>query len=121
MYGVYINCKRFQFVSRILSGDKLHETRSRNMLKPLVGQSVYLIETGTGSVPLVRGIARIASAVSVPFSDVAARRSACIYGTPYDIAPGRSKWFYRLVDVRTVTPFPVPADRINHGRAYTEF
>lgn len=121
MYAVYINCRLIPFLDLILSGMKAYETRSRDMLRSLVGQRVYLVETGTGPVPMVRASAVIASARSVPFSDVVARRSACIAGTSYDIKPGGTKVFYRLMDVQPVAPFPVPACRINHGRSYTEF
>ena len=121
MYAVYINCRLIHFLNLILSGAKVYETRTRDMLRRLVGQRVYLAETGTGPVPMVMASAVIASARSVPFSDVAARDAACIVGTPYDIKPDGSKVFYRLTDVQPVAPFPVPACRINHGRAYTEF
>lgn len=121
MYAVYINCRRAPFLDLILSGSKLYETRSRDMLRRLVGQRVYLIETGTCPVPMVKASAVIASARSVPFSDVVARLSACIDGTPYDIKPDGAKVFYRLEDVQSVAPFPVPACRINHGRSYAEF
>lgn len=121
VYAVYINCRLIPFLDLILSGMKAYETRSRDMLRSLVGQRVYLIETGTGPVPMVRASAVIASSRVVSFSDVAARQAACIAGTPYDIRPDGTKVFYRLEDVQPVAPFPVPACRINHGRSYTEF
>lgn len=119
--AVYINCRQVPFIDRILSGLKTDETRSRDMLRRLVGQRVYLAETGTGPVPMVRASAVIAFARVVSFSDIVARQAACIAGTPYDIRPDGTKVFYRLTDVQPVAPFPVPACRINHGRSYTEF
>lgn len=121
MYGIYINCSRNPFIDWILSGSKAHETRSRDVLAPLVGKKVYLIETGTASVPLVRAVADVVSSARVPFSDVAAREAAGIMGTAYDIKPGSSKVFYRLANVRRIDPFFAPVSRANHGRSYTEF
>ena len=120
MYGIYINCRRQHFVDWILSGAKQDETRPRDVLRALVGQRVWLIETGLGA-PVVRGSALVESSRRVPYADEAARRAAGIHGTPYDIPRGGEKGFYHLADVRPVAPFPVPAARINHGRSYTEF
>ena len=120
MYGVYINCRQQRFVDWILSGAKQDETRTRDVLRALVGQRVWLIETGRGA-PVVRGSALVESSRRVPYADEAARRAAGIHGTPYDIPRGGEKVFYHLVDVRPVAHFPVPAARVNHGRSYTEF
>lgn len=121
MYAVFINCRCSPFIDWIISGQKPYETRSRNVLAPLIGKTVYLAETGKGSAPVVRAVATIASAASVPFDDVGMRDAAMITGTAYDIRPGCTKVFYRLADVRPVSPFPLPSGRINHGRSYTEF
>jgi len=120
MYGIYINCRKYPFIRWILSGRKISETRACDVLRNLVGKRVYLIETGRG-VPMVRGIATITESARIPFSDVSARRSACIIGTDYDIQQGGEKVFYRLRDVKPVRPFPVPSSRVNHGRSFTEF
>ena len=120
MFGIYINCRSVPFVDMILSGEKVFETRSRDMLRPLVGRMVYLIETGKG-VPMVKGTARIDYSFPVTRFFKRLRQDACIVGTAYDVKPGQMKIFYRLSDVRPVQPFPVPANKVNHGRSYTEF
>ena len=117
--GIYINCRRAQFVEWILSRAKPYETRARDMLGQLVGQRVFLIETGHGE-PRVKGAATITRAQKIPYSDTVMRARAKINGTPYDIQPGGAKWFYELSDVeRFQDPFPVPAARENHGRSWT--
>ena len=120
--GIFINCRRAQFIDEILARAKVYETRTRKMLHSLIGQRVYLIETGTGPRAKIRGSAVISGAVLVQFDDVAARKAAGIYGTPYDIKPGSTKWFYRLSAVRALKrPVPVPDQRENHGRAWTNW
>ena len=120
MYGMFVNCRKAPFVSLMLDKCKRDETRSRNTLKPLIGQRVALIETGTRKRPFIRGYATITGAVQVSYDDTAARKAAGIYNTPYDIKPGVFKWFYRLADVEGTTPYSLP-EHVNHGRAYTEF
>ena len=120
MFGIYINCSRYPFIDQILSGRKIYETRARDSLRSACGHWVYLIETGKGS-PMVKGVAFLQRGRRVPFSDSFRRGLAMITGTTYDVQPGRDKVFYRLLDVQPVSPFPVPACRINHGRSYTEF
>lgn len=121
MSGIYINCRVYPFIAWILSGVKLYETRTRNTLRALIGQRVALIETGTGHAPTVRGYATIASAERIEHSDTEARKAARILGTSYDIRPGGAKVFYKLEDVQPCTPYPVPADRVNHGRSWTTY
>lgn len=117
-YGVYINTKSAPFVRQILDLEKSFETRTRNMLKDLVGERVYIIETGHGT-PMVAGRATIASVEPVPYENEKMRESAKIIGTPYDIKPGSLKWFYKLENVEKLSPVPVPDNRVNHGRSYT--
>ena len=120
MYGIYINCNHAQFIDLILSGAKPYETRKRNMLRNLIGKRVALIETGKGPA-MIRGFATISSAERINFDNIDARKSARIFRTAYDIQPDGAKWFYKLSDVQNVDPFHSPADRVNHGRSWTEF
>ena len=120
MYGIYINCKARPFVDYILVGAKPDETRSRNVFARIVGERVAIIETGKGCAA-IRGYATIESCRTVFYDDVDARKSAKIFGTPYDIKPGAKKIFYRLSDVVQCKPYPVPCEKVNHGRSYTEF
>ena len=117
-YGFYINTSRAPFVVQIFSGAKLYETRTRNMLRSLIGKTVCIIETGHGH-PIIVGRATISGAELVPYSDSAKRRQARIIGTPYDIKPDGAKWFYKLDNVERLTPSPLPVTRENHGRSWT--
>ena len=120
MYGVYINCSQYLFIDWIITGAKRYETRTRDVLKSLIGQRVALIETGRGE-PTIRATVVIKAARTVPRAFRDLRTAACIINTPYDIKPGQSKVFYELTDAQPVEAYKLPADHINHGRSYTEF
>lgn len=116
--GIYINCRRYPFVTWILDGWKPYETRTERALHPLIGQRVFLIETGRGK-SMIIGSATIASAQLVFYSDVLKRQQAQILGTDYDILPKSYKWFYRMKDTEWLPkPIPAPETRKNHGRSY---
>jgi len=119
-FGAYINCKTVPFIDLIAARLKPYETRSRDTLGALIGKRIDLIETGKGA-PVILARATVKSSTIVCYEDVAMRAAARILGTPYDIKPGQTKVFYELVNVRAVKPHPVPTNRINHGRAYTEY
>lgn len=121
MFGIFINCKEAPFVNDILSRCKLEETRPYDVLRAVVGKRVALIETGTSPVGIIHGYATITGSRIVSYDDIPARKSACIYGTPYDIMPGETKVFYKLSRVRPCKPYPLPENHINHGRSFTEF
>lgn len=121
MYGLFINCKAAPFIAEILARLKRDETRTRDMLRAIIGQRVALIETGTGPAPIIRGYATIGTPRRVSFDDIDARRTARILGTSYDIQPGGTKVFYPLLRVRPCKPYPLPTEHTNHGRSYTEF
>ena len=121
MFGIYINCKAEPFISDILSRRKPEETRPYDTLHAVTGKRVALIETGTGPVGIIRGYATITGSRVVSYDDISARKSACIYGTLYDIKPGETKVFYKLNRVRPCKPYPLPENHVNHGRSFTEF
>lgn len=119
--GFYCNCSKYHFVDDMLALKKRDETRGRDTLKGIIGKTVYIIETGKGR-PLVRGTAFVAGMRRISFSDIAARKEAGIYKTAFDILPGKTKCFYRLENVKPLEkPFFLPENRVNHGRAWTEF
>lgn len=120
MMYAYINCSKHPFIGLIVGRLKTWETRNRDTLHALIGKRVGLIETGNGC-PTVRATATVKSSTVVSYDDVAMRAAAHILGTPYDIKPGQTKVFYKLTNVRAVKPRQIPANRINHGRSYTEF
>lgn len=57
---VFINCQELPFIDWIIARKKTRETRTRNTLGRLIGERVYLAETGKGK-PLVRCVATIES------------------------------------------------------------
>ena len=119
--GIYINCRKYPFIDWIIALLKTYETRKRDMLHDLVGQRVAIIETGKGKRPMVRAMATVTESVTVPFHDRAMREAAMIFRTEYDIIPKNTKVFYKLENVEAVKPYPVPENRVNHGRSWTEF
>ena len=121
---VFINCSRFPFVQWIMDRMKVYETRSRNMLGPLVGQRVLLSETGNGR-PIVRCSAVIRAARKVEHRGVwnLLRDSHCVpAGSTYDWTHAtQCKWLYFLGDVQPVSdPFNPPED-VRHGRVWMEY
>lgn len=120
---VFINCSRFPFLQWIISGLKIYETRSRDMLRSLVGQRVLLAETGRGGRPVVRCSAVIDHSVTCDRAgfDRLRHLTRVPKDSAYDWQPAtRKKVLYRLTDVVAVAPFPVP-EGPRHGRVWMEY
>ena len=121
---VFINCSRVPFIDLILRLLKVYETRTRNMLRSLAGQRVFLAETGRGRPPLVRCSAVIGEPVVACSRSAwaALRRSACIKrGSAFDWQPGtKKKYLYPLSDVQPCVPF-TPPEGVRHGRVWMEY
>ena len=120
---LFINCSSAPFLNDIMSGKKKYETRTRDMLRSLIGQRVLLAETGHGR-PVVRCSAVIRSHSVITdrnYWTYFIRKDACIpAGSRYDWQPDTSvKHIYALSDVAPVPPFPVP-DGVRHGRVWME-
>lgn len=119
---VFINCSVYEFIAAIVAGKKLYETRTKNMLKSLVGQRVYLCETGKGK-KQVKCIATIAEVICIDTVKQwkQYRKACCITkGSKYDYIPGTKKYLYRLTDIELVPVFE-PIDGIRHGRTWMEY
>lgn len=121
---VFINCSRFPFIDWILSGLKIYETRTRDMLCSLCGQRVYIAETGHGK-PVVRCSAVISQARPVTdratWESVIRKKAMITSGSCYDWQPEtKVKYPYMLRDVRAVDPF-TPPDDVRHGRVWMEY
>ena len=127
---VFINCKEVPFVDKIISGEKIFETRTRNMLGGLEGRRVFIAETGD-CFPTVRCSAVIGSPMKILSREVwdqdewegcRFRQRACIpSGSKYDWQPDtKIKWVYSLMDVQEVMPF-VPPEGKRHGRTWMEY
>jgi len=120
---IFINCSRFPFLTWILLRRKLYETRSRNMLGRFAGCRVILAETGNGR-PVAHCTAVIAAPLVIRSRSAfrSLRRSACIMkGSKYDWnLETNVKYFYPLLDVQPLEPFPVP-EGVRHGRVWMEY
>ena len=120
---VFINCSLFPFLTWIRSGRKLYETRSRDTLRALVGQRVYLAETGRSGRPIVRCSCVIDHSMTVDAGCWHSLRSMhCVpFGSAYDWQQDtKKKVLYRLTDVQPVAPFPAP-EGLRHGRVYMTY
>lgn len=121
MKAIYINCKEKDYLKLIFDGQKLWETRSKRMLASLLGEVVALIRTGCDE-PMVVGYATVTEERYVKPDSVLWASAALDGQTRYRSSrPDGGKWFYRLRQVVPCKPYPVPTDRINHGRAWTEW
>ena len=120
---VFINGSKIPYVDLILSGKKKFETRTRNTLKALVGQRVYIAETGKGK-PVIRCMATIGEPLKILTNAVwdAFRERTCVpVGSPFDWKPDtKIKWIYFLRDVTPVEPFTPPEGK-RHGIVWMEY
>ena len=118
---VYINCSVFPFVDLIIANKKVYETRNRNTLKSLIGQEIYLAETGKGKAT-VKAKCTITDLVTV--TDKATynryrKETQVAKGSVFDFCSStKAKYLYRLDNVQPVEPFPVPDNTVKHGRVY---
>ena len=127
MNVVYINCDLIPFVDRIISFDKIIETRTRNMLRALVHKRVLLAETHRGMRPVCRCLATIGTPMEIRSREEweRFRPLACIpAGSKYDWQPGTHvKWLYPVYDVQPIAPHTIPEDAnvTRHGRTWLEY
>lgn len=124
MYGVFINEDRVAWAQLIVQRIKLAETRSRNMLKRLVGDRVAIISTQRGRKPMIIGYADITSADFVSaedfFSPEWVLKHQVLPGMEY-ACTGKGKWCYTMSNAEPCEPYLLPEDAIRHGRSYVEF
>lgn len=123
--AVFINCRRCPFIDMMLSDvdTKTDETRTRNMLRAVVGRSVFLTETGRGP-SMVRASAVIGEPIvarSREEWEALRSRHRVPAGSQYDWQPEtKIKYLYPILNIRPVPPFH-PPEGIRHGRAWMEF
>lgn len=121
---VFINCKEYHFITDILMGQKLYETRNKNMLKSLVNRPVLLAETGKGKKPVVRGLVYIDSVIRVDSMKTWEKyRKACSIekNSVFDWKTGtKHKYLYHMTNIFTCEPFTI-TDGIRHGRTWMEY
>ena len=120
---VFINCSLFPFIAWIISGRKVYETRTRDMLRSLVGQRVFLAETGRHGRPVVRCSCVIDHSITCDRAGFRALRHLHLVParSAYDWKTStKKKVLYRLTDVQPVAPF-TPPEGIRHGRVWMEY
>ena len=124
MYGIFVNEDGgIHYADAIVRGYKPVETRSRNMLRSLVGQRVAIVRTRRGKQPTIIGEADIVSASfqSAQWLDEHRDETLIPPGSKHD-CKGKGKWCYTLVNaVRYELPVPLPKAAIRHGRSFCEF
>ena len=123
MYRVlFVNCSRVPFLDLFLANQKPWETRTRNMLRSLVGTRVMLAETGNGR-PLVRASARIGEPLVISSREeweLYRDRCGIPAGSQYDWQPWtRKKYLYPVTDVVACDPFLAP-EGVRHGYVYMD-
>lgn len=123
MYGIFVNengC--IPYARAIAQGIKPIETRSRNMLKALVGQRVAIIRTRRGERPTIVGYAVIKDAEFHTAEALDYLRDLTLIpkGSKYDCT-GRGKWCYIMGEAEECEPYELPSSAIRHGRSYAEF
>ena len=122
---VFVNCRKYPFLSMIESGSKEYETRSRDTLKRLVGCTVYLAETGKGKWPFVKISAKISEVVAVRTRfeyEKYRTRTQIKKGSMFDWTDStKVKYLYKLTDVKPVPGFHLSPDCVRHGRVWAEY
>lgn len=121
--AIFINCSRFPFIDWIMKRQKIYETRNRNTLRQLVGQRVYLVETGKNwNVIRCSAVIRCAKKVKHRGTWNLLRDSHCVpEESVYDWnSDTKCKWLYLLEDVHPV-PIPfTPPEGTRHGLVWME-
>lgn len=122
MYGIFVNNDGpVPYADKIVDRIKPIETRSRNMLGRLMGdEPVYVIATGKGKQPMVIGYAWITCywKWSAELMDDFRHRTLIPKGSKYDTG---ARWCYLMSYAQRITPFPLPAEAVRHGRSWCEF
>lgn len=124
IFGLFVaRDGRINYPGLIVDGLKTIETRpgTRNVLKKLIGQRVAIIDSSSRPA-LVIGYVTIYGSLFCPseYFDEFRRETFVPAGTKYD-DNGRGKFMYYLCNAEKCRPYPVPENRINHGRSYCEF
>ncbi len=123
MKAIFVrSSKEEPYAQNIVDGRKTIETRSRNMLSSLVGEHVAIVETKSGTTPLVVGFVDVVKLWFCPafLFEMYRDETMIPVGSKYD-TNGKGKWFYFLANPEKCNPFPLPANAIRHGRSWCEF
>lgn len=123
MKAIFVNeCGSIGYASAIVSGDKVIETRARDMLASCVGERVAVIRTGKGK-PVIIGYVDIWQKMFCPVYEF--NRFQWAHLVPPESrysCHGRGKWFYYLAWAEKCDPIPLSACSavVRHGRSWAE-
>lgn len=123
MRGIFVNENGgIPYAAAIVQGIKPIETRSRDMLRSLVGERVAVIRTRRGKTPTVMGYVDIVAKAFCHADEFDRYREQTLIppNSAYDVN-GKGKWFYHLANAERVNGFPLPSDAVRHGRSWCEF
>ena len=120
---IFINCKKIDYIGKMISGEKKYETRHFNTLGGLVGRRVLFAETGNGT-PKIRCSAILKSAEHIktkPNWDIIRRQTCIPENSGHDWDRDRpGKWIYELEDVRDVLGLDWTEGK-RHGIVWMEY
>ena len=123
MKGIFVNADGpVDYAEAIVSGRKIIETRSRDMLKNLVHERVAIVRTRRGKKPEVVGHAFIMGKMFLSADTLEIDRNFTLIpkGSKYDCT-GKGKWGYFLEDATPCYPYPLPDNAVRHGLSWCEF
>lgn len=127
MKAMFVNENTVPYAQLIVSGEKTIETRTKNMLLPLVGERVAVVRTRNGKKPMVVGYVDVTwyCFCLAAFLDEWRNETLIPRGDIYDNLGRRDgrqgKWFYDLANAEPCDPYPLPASAVRHGRSWCEF
>lgn len=124
MIVVFVNCDSAPFVDRMIDLSKLIETRTRDTLRSVMNQRVFIAETHRGRRPVVRCSLIFGGSITAYSREAweTVRGAACIpAGSRYDWQDGKTKKkvCYFIEGVRACEPF-TPPEGVRHGYVYME-
>lgn len=120
---VFINCKKVPYVDMIIDHKKKYETRTRNILRSLVGRRILIAETGKG-MPDIRCSAILDAPIIV--TDKQSwdnfKPETCVPdGNEHDWNENtQCKWLYRLLEVHELYNIPWKEGK-RHGITWMEY
>ena len=123
MYGIFVNEDGgVHYAKAIVEGHKKIETRSKAMLRQLVGERVAVIRTRKNTCPVVLGYVDISRQEYWTREELDSNRDKTLIpcGSKHD-CHGDGKFVYYLYFPKKCDPYPLPADAVRHGRSWCEF
>lgn len=123
MKAIYVNSDGIDYAAAIVEAYKAIETRTRDVLKKLVGERVAIVRTHKRKKPEVIGyVTIIKKTFAFKESFDALFDKHCVpAGSKYDCKPDGGKWLYWLADAERCEPFQLPQNIVRHGRSWCEF